>query len=36
MKYGLHSNGSGYGEVVGSGEHGSQPSGYIIGSEFLD
>jgi hypothetical protein len=35
-KGGLHSSGSGKGKVVGSCEHGNEPSGSIKGGEFLD
>jgi hypothetical protein len=33
---GLDSSGSGYGPVVGSGEHGNEPSDSITDKEFLD
>jgi hypothetical protein len=34
--FGLDSSGSGYGQVVGSYEHGNEPSGSIKGGEFFD
>jgi hypothetical protein len=33
---GLDSSGSGQGPLMGYCEHGSEPSGYIKGGEFLD
>jgi hypothetical protein len=34
--YGLGMSESGYGQVVGSCEHGNEPSGSIKGIEFLE
>jgi hypothetical protein len=33
---GLDSSGSGQGLVAGSCEHSNEPSGFIIGGEYLD
>jgi hypothetical protein len=35
-RYGLDANGSRYAAVVGSCEHGNEPSGSIKGGKFLD